>query len=266
MKQFDRGIWGVAGLILPFLLLTSFLTGCGTQPTAATYTDSEKSTHQQTSSANITSSDKENAVKQDQTSQPMAPVPEKAEPEKPVPTNDETESLGEILRERGISGNTDFSVVVEKRSHILSIYHSNQKLRSYHVEIGDNGLGDKEISGDHKTPEGIFYITEKSLLDPPDRFLGTRWMRLSYPNIEDAERGFHEGIINRETYETILWAIHHGEIPPQDTALGGGVGIHGGTSPELGSNWTWGCIGLSNCDVNDFYDYIQVGTPVIIRK
>jgi lipoprotein-anchoring transpeptidase ErfK/SrfK len=54
--------------------------------------------------------------------------------------------------------------------------------------------------------------------------------------------------------------------PPQRTALGGGVGIHGGSTPELGSDWTWGCVGLTNKDVEDFYNYVSNGTKVTIQS
>lgn len=45
-----------------------------------------------------------------------------------------------------------------------------------------------------------------------------------------------------------------------------GVGIHGGSIPEFGKNWTWGCIGLNNDDIEDFYNYVKVGTSVIIQE
>ena len=127
-------------------------------------------------------------------------------------------------------------------------------------------MGDKEIQGDHKTPEGDFYVAEKSILQPADKFLGTRWLRISYPNAEDAERGLRKGLIDQNTYDQIVGAFRNKGIPPQYTALGGGVGIHGGSSKELGSNWTWGCIGLHNQDVEDFFDYVEVGTPIYIQQ
>lgn len=52
----------------------------------------------------------------------------------------------------------------------------------------------------------------------------------------------------------------------QDTVLGGNIGIHGGSVPSFGSKWTWGCIGLSNADIEDFYNYITVGTSIIIQQ
>jgi LysM repeat protein len=196
---------------------------------------------------------------------PVPEQPQKSVPDNPVPQQRAPVSLSEILSSKGLV-NAALTVVVDKSDHVLSIYAGNQWLKSYHVELGDNGLGDKAVSGDHKTPEGIFYIAEKSVLNPPDQFLGSRWLRLSYPNIEDASRGLHQGIINQSTYDSIVSANHNREIPPQRTALGGGVGIHGGDDPALGKDWTWGCVGLKNQDVEDFYNYVSVGTTVVIRN
>lgn len=169
---------------------------------------------------------------------------------------------GQVLKIPG----PDLLIVVDKSDHLLSLVSNGRVLRSYHVELGDGGLGDKQISGDHKTPEGTFYVAEKSVLNPPDYYLGSRWLRVSYPNIEDAKRGLEQGLINRQTYDSIVKANNNEQIPPRYTALGGGVGIHGGGKPEFGSDWTWGCVGLTNKDIEDFYNYIKVGTKIIIRK
>lgn len=194
--------------------------------------------------------------------------PKQSIPGKPAPAKPQTQipvNLAGILDAKGLT-NAALTIVVDKSDHVLSIYAGNQWLKSYHVELGDSGLGDKAVSGDHKTPEGIFYIAEKSVLNPPDHFLGSRWMRLNYPNVEDAGRGLSQGLIDQSTYDTIVTAGRNREIPPQRTALGGGVGIHGGDDPALGKDWTWGCIGLKNQDVEDFYNFVGVGTPVIIRS
>jgi lipoprotein-anchoring transpeptidase ErfK/SrfK len=178
----------------------------------------------------------------------------------------DVQTLAGILQERGITPDkVNLTILVNKTNHTLSLYQNQTWLKSYHTEFGDSGMADKLVSGDHKTPEGTFYIAQKQVLSPADPYLGTRWMRLSYPNAEDANRGIAEGLISQETYNEIVYAINNHLIPPQQTALGGGVGIHGGTVPSLGSNWTWGCVGLTNKDVEDFYDYVQVGTQVIIQ-
>lgn len=175
-------------------------------------------------------------------------------------------SLKDIIGSRGLTASQlQIRLFVDKSDKLLTVYNGNTPLKAYNVELGDNGSGDKQVAGDHKTPEGSFYITQKLVLNPADEYLGTRWMRLSYPNIEDAQRGLNSGLINKTTYSEIVNAINNGQTPPQNTALGGGDGIHGGSTPALGTNWTFGCVGLSNKDVQDFYDYVKVGTRVTIQ-
>lgn len=122
----------------------------------------------------------------------------------------------------------NLKIEINKTKHQLILYSGASQFKIYHVEIGDAGLGSKQVAGDHKTPEGSFYITEKSVLSPADKYLGTRWMRLSYPNIEAAGRGLNSKIIDSNVYNSIVSSINSGGTPPQATALGGGVGIHGG--------------------------------------
>ncbi len=175
--------------------------------------------------------------------------------------------LSQIIRAKGLTeGQLRLNLVIDKSDKLLTIYQNTTPLKSYHVELGDGGTGDKQIAGDHKTPEGTFYITQKLVLSPSDEYLGSRWMRLSYPNIEDATRGLSSGLINKSTYNSIYNAIINGKTPPQNTALGGGIGIHGGSTDSLGADWTWGCTGLTNADVEDFYNYMYVGTKVVIQK
>jgi LysM repeat protein len=177
-----------------------------------------------------------------------------------------TRPLRDICRERGITAPAkDIDIVVDKSDRTLSLFWRGAWLKTYRADLGDGGPGDKEVAGDHKTPGGVFIITQKLVLNPPDQYLGSRWMRLSYPNAKDAERGLQQGLIDRQTYNEVVAAMAAGRTPPQYTALGGGIGIHGGSVPEFGADWTWGCVGLTNKDVEDFYDYAGIGTRVIIQ-
>ncbi len=183
-------------------------------------------------------------------------------------TNTSTTPLATILKQKGISSPIpNLRIVVNKSAHLLTLFSGSTALKSYHIALGDNGLGDKQKAGDHKTPEGQFYIAERSVLSPTDQYLGTRWMRVSYPNIEDAQRGLNSGLIDQATYQQIVNAINNKRIPPQNTALGGGVGIHGGDGMpgNSGNTWTYGCMALNNSNVNEIYDYIAVGTPLTIN-
>lgn len=190
-------------------------------------------------------------------------IPRQASPKKP-PAREKR--LEEILKEKRIGSGVNLSILVDKSEHTVSILANGTWLKTYHAEFGDGGAGDKEVAGDHKTPEGTFYITQKSILHPTDEYLGARWLRLSYPNIEDATRGLRQGLIDWPIHNEIVAAINNGTTPPQYTRLGGGIGIHGGDKPSFGPDWTWGCVGLSDKDVEDFYDHVAVGTKVVIRK
>ncbi|HAF12558.1 MAG TPA: hypothetical protein DHU55_09550 [Blastocatellia bacterium] len=50
--------------------------------------------------------------------------------------------------------------------------------------------------------------------------------------------------------------------PPQYTALGGLIYIHGNGAK---SDWTWGYVALENEDMRELFDAVAVGTPVTIR-
>ena len=173
--------------------------------------------------------------------------------------------LQEILTQKSIPLPARFQIVVDKSSHTLTLFTGDTVLKSYPVALGDGGPGAKQVQGDHKTPEGFFYIVDKTIFNPADQFLGTRWMRLGYPNIEDAIRGIQQNIISPSEYQTVITAFVNKTTPPQFTELGGGVGIHGG-DPGTDNDWTWGCVGLADQDIEDFFPYIDIGTPVIIKR
>jgi hypothetical protein len=64
-------------------------------------------------------------------------------------------------------------------------------------------------------------------------------------------------------------ALRTNSVPPQNTPLGGFIGIHGiGIGdPKIHAlfNWTEGCIALTNEQVDELAQWVHVGTPVTIR-
>jgi lipoprotein-anchoring transpeptidase ErfK/SrfK len=53
-------------------------------------------------------------------------------------------------------------------------------------------------------------------------------------------------------------------MPPMNTELGGWVEIHGdGTGAA--TNWTRGCVAVTNDDMNTLWWWTQVGTPVLVE-
>lgn len=151
----------------------------------------------------------------------------------------------------------DPRLVVSKGQRKLELYSGGTIVRTYKIGLGLNPVPDKVRSGDRATPEGEFYIFVKNPKSAFHLSLG-----ISYPNIEDAERGLRDGLISRAQHVAIVRAIKKKQPPPQYTALGGLIYIHGNGA---GSDWTWGCVALENEDVEELFKVITVGTPVTIK-
>jgi murein L,D-transpeptidase YafK len=140
------------------------------------------------------------------------------------------------------------SVLIEKSQYRLTVFYDQKPLKSYPVVFG-NGEGDKRREGDRKTPEGILRIRDKYPHENWSKFL---W--LDYPNAQS------ECKHNR--------AKQRREIPVAST-IGGEVGIHGvpisqDLLVETKMNWTWGCPSLRRQDVDELYEFVNIGTVVEI--
>ncbi len=148
-------------------------------------------------------------------------------------------------------------IVVFKSRRQLELYSDGSIVRTYRVGLGLNPVDDKQREGDRATPEGEFYIFTKNPKSAYYLSLG-----ISYPNIEDAERGLRAGLITRTQHDQIVNAIKRKAGPPQYTALGGLIYIHGNGAA---SDWTWGCVALENEDIKELYNLVDTGTPVTIK-
>ncbi len=151
----------------------------------------------------------------------------------------------------------DPRIVVYKRERRLELYSDSKLVRIYRVGLGFNPVADKKKEGDGATPEGEFYVFIKNPKSAYYLSLG-----ISYPNIEDAERGLHDRLITRAQYNRIVRAIKQRAGPPQYTPLGGLIYIHGNGAQ---SDWTWGCVALENEHIKELYDSVAGGTPVTIK-
>ena len=148
-------------------------------------------------------------------------------------------------------------IVVMKGERRLELYSGGAVVRRYKIGLGLSPVEDKVRQGDRRTPEGEFYVFTKN--DKSAFYLS---LGLSYPNIEDAERGLRDKLISQRQHDVIVRAIERKATPPQNTALGGDIYIHGNGA---GSDWTWGCVALENADMKELFDAVTVGTPVTIK-
>ena len=132
------------------------------------------------------------------------------------------------------------------------------------IAIGRYGKSYFKLQGDNRTPLGSFTI---SFTLPKTRY--HRFLGLSYPDLDRASRALVEGKITEEQWQTIRTASVAGKTPPQQTPLGGLIGIHGTGrgDPEVhqGYNWTNGCIALTNEQMDRLSEMVQIGTRVEVR-
>jgi murein L,D-transpeptidase YafK len=149
-------------------------------------------------------------------------------------------------------------IVVEKAARRLSLYSDGRVVRTYKIALGTNPVDDKIRQGDRATPEGDFYVCVKNARSNFYLSLG-----LSYPNLEDAERGLRDKLITRAQRDAIARAIKNRRRPPWDTALGGEIFIHGGGTD---GDWTFGCVALANPDIKELFDAVPMGTSVRIER
>jgi murein L,D-transpeptidase YafK len=151
---------------------------------------------------------------------------------------------------------------VWKQRHEMWLEDGGQVMRKFQVALGKDLNAGKLFRGDGRTPEGTYYICEKRPRSRFHRFLG-----ISYPNVDDAERAFAERLISADEWANIFFANLERTTPPWSTLMGGRVGIHGyGGRPPVPVDWTEGCIAVSDVDIDYLYDRVPLGTRVVISE
>ncbi|MEL6570522.1 MAG: L,D-transpeptidase family protein [Pseudomonadota bacterium] len=128
-------------------------------------------------------------------------------------------------------------VQVFKGKRQLQLLHHNVLLKAYAFELGFAPTGHKAFEGDGRTPEGSYIIDRKN---PDSRYHLS--VGISYPNADD-----------------IAYAVAHGTSP------GGDIFIHGTPNPFSGQDdWTWGCIAVTNAEIEEIYAMVNEGTLITI--
>lgn len=156
-------------------------------------------------------------------------------------------------------------VLVDTRRDMLSVMRGDRPIEVfYNIAIGSAGAGRKYMSGDNVTPLGTFRIGWVNWHSRFKTFYG-----LDYPNQDYADRAYRAGLISKLDYDSIRYALAMGATPPQDTLVGGSIGIHGlgqgDPAVHAQYNWTNGCIALDNQQIDRLSRWVNVGTTVEIR-
>lgn len=137
------------------------------------------------------------------------------------------------------------AVLVKKAERTLYLLREGHVLKQYKIMLGPKAKGPKLMEGDERTPEGHYMLDRKN---PNSRFYKS--IRVSYPNAFDIERA------------------QKFNVDP-----GNAIMIHGmknswseKTKMEaLKFNWTDGCIAVTDNDMEEIWEAIDVGTPIEIQ-
>ncbi|MEM8777059.1 MAG: L,D-transpeptidase family protein [Pseudomonadota bacterium] len=140
---------------------------------------------------------------------------------------------------RGYDGPAVTKIYVLKKQRLMYLMHNRQVLKAYRIGLGFAPVGDKKVEGDGKTPEGWYRIDRRN---PDSEFHLS--LGISYPNARD-----------------VAEARKLGKSP------GGDIFIHGrGTLVgALVRDWTWGCIAVTNDEMEEIYAMVRTGTPILIQ-
>lgn len=130
-------------------------------------------------------------------------------------------------------------IVVKKESRRMYLFHNDTVLEAYDIHLGFAPEGDKKIEGDGKTPEGTYLIDRRNAESNFHLSLG-----ISYPNAQDLA-----------------------EAAALGKPAGGDIFIHG--RPKLWQNgeddWTWGCIAVTDKEMETIFAMVKNGTPISIQ-
>lgn len=144
---------------------------------------------------------------------------------------------------RAMGFETADRVVVRKSERMLYLMKGDAVLRSFRIALGLSPEGHKQREGDFRTPEGNYELVERKANS--EFFLA---IRISYPNPADVSR-----------------SRARGHDP------GGAIMIHGLPNNPTRSleyyrrtDWTNGCIAVSNADMVDIWLMTGLNTPIEI--
>lgn len=135
-------------------------------------------------------------------------------------------------------------VLVLKAACELHLYKNDELLKKYHINLGFNPIGDKVQEGDGRTPEGHYVIDWRN-----PKSAAYRSLHISYPNDTDIKAAKKLGV-----------------------TPGGDIMIHGlyngwvdADIPRIKPDWTYGCIAVSNAQMDELWQVVDDGTPIEIR-
>tara|TARA_A100000171_G_scaffold46171_1_gene50702 strand:+ start:734 stop:1828 length:1095 start_codon:yes stop_codon:yes gene_type:complete len=134
--------------------------------------------------------------------------------------------------------------IIDKMERLCYVYAKGKLTHTFNMELGANWMGDKMLSGDKTTPEGVYKVVKKKGNGQTKYY---KALLLNYPNADDQKR-FKENKAKG--------------IIPKNASIGNLIEIHGDGGKGL--DWTDGCVALNNNDMDKLFALASENTQVII--
>jgi hypothetical protein len=134
-------------------------------------------------------------------------------------------------------------LLLEKAKRRLTAYAKGKAVRVYLVALGENPLGHKQFQGDKRTPEGNYTINDKNPRSAYYKNIG-----ISYPNAQDRERA-------KKMHKSPGGDIKIHGLAPHFAAMG---------PAHRATDWTYGCIAVTNPEMEEIFLRTPVGIPIEI--
>jgi murein L,D-transpeptidase YafK len=156
-------------------------------------------------------------------------------------------------------------VLVDDQEARLRVYRGDYLIESFSpISLGRGGAKPQRLEGDRATPLGEFRVNRFNARSKFHIFIG-----LDYPTPFHARQALESGVYSQQDYDDYFDYYRRYGSPPQQTALGGYIGIHGVgvADPNIHRrlHWTDGCVAVEDSQIRRLSLLVDIGTRVVIR-
>lgn len=156
-------------------------------------------------------------------------------------------------------------ILIDTSEQTLSVMQDTLPLRVFkNIATGRGGLSHFKLRDDETTVKGTFYV---NLINPSSLY--RQFFRFAYPTHAHVDYAYEKNLISHDKYHSLLAYYRRHHSFPQDTILGGHIGIHGLGEADLEThsrfNWTRGCVALTNQQIDELRKEIELGMIVVVK-
>lgn len=138
-------------------------------------------------------------------------------------------------------------IEIIKHKRELSLIENDKVIKTYRISLGRQPKGHKREENDGRTPEGSYFVARKITNSSYHRYL-----QISYPSPEERAQAQKRNI--NPGGRVYIHGVHRYFSYLPDFLL----------TCHRWYDWTNGGIGLTNVEIDEIFDQVDVGTPVII--